>query len=122
MTRPCFQRFQQYLKNPKGHQEFFHRSVFMAFDYDWNGVLDRFETDKFLDTFYCSGSIFEGDKRLPPQKDDLKKLIVEQRQRLYGDQTGENDAFTLEEIRSLISGLGLPNKRYLDEIVISPST
>jgi hypothetical protein len=113
MTKSCFQHFQRYLKEPKGQQEFFHRSVFMAFDDDWNGVLDGVETDKFLDTYYRSGSIFEGDKRLPSQKEDLKKMILKQKQ-VNVEQTGDNDIFTYQEIRSLISGLGLRESPHMD--------
>jgi hypothetical protein len=100
ITKNKFKRFQKrYIKDGKGHQEFFHRTVFMAFDEDWNGVLDRDETDKFLDTFYISGSIFQGDARLP-EKEELKVQILEQL-----DENGDG-MFSFDEIRSLISGLG----------------
>ena len=100
ITKRCFHRFQKrYIDDAKGHQEFFHRTVFMAFDEDWNGVLDRDETDKFLDTFYISGSIFQGDSRLP-EKEELKAQILEQL-----DENGDG-MFSFEEIRSLISGRG----------------
>jgi len=100
LTKRKFQKFQKkYIEDPKGHQEFFHRTVFMAFDEDWNGVLDRDETDKFLDTFYISGSIFQGDKRLP-EKEELKVQILEQL-----DENGDG-MFSFDEIRSLISGRG----------------
>lgn len=98
VTWQQFHDFQQhYVKDPKGSQEFFHRSVFAAFDEDCNGVLNSEETDNFLDTFYLTGSIFEGDDRLP-EKHELKRLILE---KLDEDGDGE---FTFDEIRCLISG------------------
>ena len=100
LTKGKFKPFQRnYIEDGKGHQEFFHRTVFMAFDEDWNGVLDRDETDKFLDTFYISGSIFQGDSRLP-KKEELKLQILEQL-----DENGDG-MFSFDEIRSLISGRG----------------
>lgn len=93
-----FIRFEkQYVKDPKGSQEFFHRCVFAAFDTDHNGVLDKGETDCFLDTFYQTGSIFHGDKRLP-EKEELKTVIL---QTLDANGDGE---FSFEEIRTLMSG------------------
>jgi Ca2+-binding EF-hand superfamily protein len=98
ITTHQFQQFQKkYVQDPKGSQEFFHRSVYDAFDLDGNGVLDKQETDKFLDTFYMTGSIFEGDDRLP-EKEELKKLILEKL-----DVNGDGE-FSFDEIRSLISG------------------
>jgi Ca2+-binding EF-hand superfamily protein len=98
ITKHQFQLFQKkYVDDPKGSQEFFHRSVYDAFDLDGNGVLDKQETDKFLDTFYMTGSIFEGDDRLP-EKEELKKLILEKL-----DVNGDGE-FSFDEIRSLISG------------------
>jgi hypothetical protein len=119
ITKSSFHSFQRFLSDPKGHQEFFQRSVFMAFDEDWNGILDREETDQFLDTFYRSGSIFEGDARLPVKREDLKATLLRQRKtkndeshsRMEGDCKNQNDdedvGFTLNEIRSLISGFGI---------------
>ena len=98
ITKQQFIQFEKkYVQDPKGSQEFFHRSVYDAFDTDGNGILDKEETDKFLDTFYMTGSIFEGDDRLP-EKEDLKKLILEKL-----DENGDGE-FSFEEIRSLISG------------------
>lgn len=98
ITKKQFQKFQkEYIDDPKGNQEFFHRCVFAAFDEDSNGVLDLDEIDKFLDTFYVTGSIFQGDVRLP-DKETLKNLILEQL-----DENGDG-LFNFEEIRSLISG------------------
>ena len=98
VTRSQFKSFQRdYLNDPKGSQEFFHRSVFVSFDADGNGVLDKEEIDKFLDTFYLSGSIFHGDSRLP-SKEELKATILEEL-----DENGDG-LFDFEEIRSLISG------------------
>lgn len=93
-----FQHFQKtYIDNPKGSQEFFHRCVFAAFDEDDNGVLDMEETDKFLDVFYVTGSIFQGDVRLP-SKEELKELILKEL-----DENGDG-LFSFDEVRSLISG------------------
>ncbi|KAL3912897.1 MAG: hypothetical protein SGILL_006706 [Bacillariaceae sp.] len=100
ITKASFRRFQRrYIEDAKGHQELFHRTVFMAFDEDWNGVLDMDETDKFLDTFYIDGSIFQGDKRLP-EKEELKTQILE-----HLDENGDG-MFSFDEVRSLISGRG----------------
>lgn len=98
ITKKQFQKFQkEYIEDPKGNQEFFHRCVFAAFDEDSNGVLDLDEIDKFLDTFYVTGSIFQGDDRLP-DKETLKNQILEQL-----DENGDG-LFNFDEIRSLISG------------------
>jgi hypothetical protein len=98
ITKKQFERFRkEFIDDPKGSQEFFHRCVFAAFDEDGNGVLDKEEIDKFLETFYMTGSIFEGDDRLP-DKETLKKVILE---RL--DENGDG-LFNFDEIRSLISG------------------
>ena len=98
ITKRQFERFKKnYIDDPKGSQEFFHRTVFGAFDNNQNGVLDKEETDKFLDTFYVTGSIFQGDHRLP-EKEVLKELIWKQL-----DENGDGE-FTFDEIRSLISG------------------
>jgi Ca2+-binding EF-hand superfamily protein len=87
----------KYMKDPKGSQEFFHRTVFAAFDADGNNSLDSEELDKLLDIFYEAGSIFKGDARLP-EREDLKKLLYE---KLDANKDGK---FSFEEIRSLISG------------------
>jgi hypothetical protein len=98
ITKKEFKTFQKlYIEDPKGSLEFFHRSVFAAFDSDGNGVLDKEETDTFLDTFYVTGSIFQGDARLP-EKEVLKKRILEEL-----DENGDG-LFDFDEIRSLISG------------------
>lgn len=98
ISKKQFEKFQRdYITDPKGSQEFFHRCVFAAFDNDANGVLDKEETDKFLDTFYVTGSIFHGDGRLP-EKEVLKKTILDEL-----DKNGDG-LFDFDEIRSLISG------------------
>lgn len=98
ITKKQFQKFQkEYIEDPKGNQEFFHRCVFAAFDEDSNGVLDMDEIDKFLDTFYVKGSIFQGDERLP-DKETLKNRILEEL-----NENGDG-LFNFDEIRSLISG------------------
>jgi len=98
ISKKQFQKFQkEYIEDPKGSQEFFHRCVFAVFDEDSNGVLDMQEIDKFLDTFYVTGSIFQGDDRLP-DKETLKQVILEEL-----DENGDG-LFNFDEIRSLISG------------------
>ena len=97
MTAEQFSAFYQAVKTPKGQLEFFHRTIFQAFDKDNNGAIDQAELDKFLDTFYDSHSIFKGDARLP-EKEELKKLVNE---KLDSDHNGE---LSFDEIHLLISG------------------
>lgn len=97
MTKEQFFEFQQIVKDPKGQLEFFHRTVFQAFDTDNNGVLDAKELDSFLETFYSVDSIFKGDARLPP-KNELKKIIHE---RFDADGDGQ---LSFDEIQTIISG------------------
>lgn len=73
MNEVEFNNFKRIVANPKQQQNFFHQTVFEAFDEDKNGLLDPDEFDKFLDTFYATGSIFRGDGRLPP-KEELKEI------------------------------------------------
>ena len=91
------QSFLNLVKDPKGEQEFFHRTVFQVFDSDGNGYLDSNELDSFLDTFYEVGSIFAGDVRLPP-KETLKKRVYDE-----CDKNGDGK-LEFEEIRFIISG------------------
>ena len=74
----------------------------MAFDEDWNGVLDCDETDKFLDTCYISGSIFQGDVRLPP-KEELKEQIHEKY--ALANKRDSQRKLSFQEVRGLISGM-----------------
>ena len=98
MTRRQFMSFvKHYVENPKGAQEFFHRTVFSAFDSDANGVLDKEEVEVFLNTFYKSGSIFQGDIRLP-EKDSLMEMIDKE---MHGDPSR---TFTFDEIRNVMCG------------------
>jgi Ca2+-binding EF-hand superfamily protein len=87
----------KYILDPKGSLEFFHRTVYKAFDDDNNGVLDRNELDSFLDTFYQVDSIFAGDNRLPSKEELLQKLYT------YIDNSSK-EGLTFEEIQSLIAG------------------
>lgn len=89
--------FLEMIKTPKGEQEFFHRTVFQAFDQDGNGTLDQEELDRFLDVFYEADSIFAGDARLPSKFILKLKVLVEL------DKNGDGNLDFLE-IRSLISG------------------
>ena len=89
--------FMKFVKEPKGEQEFFHRTVFEAFDQDGNGYLDPEEIDKFLDVFYEAGSIFSGDIRLPPNKEALKEKVLTE---LDANHDGKLE---FEEIRPLLS-------------------
>lgn len=90
--------FIDFIQTPKGEQEFFHRTVFCAFDSDGNGYLDYDELDRFLDVFYEAGSIFAGDSRLPYSKFILKlKILVE----FDANQDGQ---LTFEEMRTLLAG------------------
>lgn len=96
-----FHKFRKhYILDPKGSQEFFHRSVFAAFDEDMNHYLDDQELDVFLDTFYKSGSIFKGDVRLPA-KAELKRVILEKHDK-------NNDRrLSFNSVRGIISGAAL---------------
>jgi len=96
-----FHKFRKhYILDPKGSQEFFHRSVFATFDTDMNHYLDEDELDKFLDTFYKSGSIFKGDVRLH-DKAELKRLIMEKH-----DKT-KSRRLSFDSVRGIISGTAL---------------
>jgi Ca2+-binding EF-hand superfamily protein len=100
---PTVQEFQSFLgmvqNNPKGQQEFFHRTVFATYDVDGNGYIDNHELDKFLDVFYEAGSIFAGDVRLP-DKATLKRNVLEDL-----DVNGDGK-LEFQELRTLISGGG----------------
>ena len=87
----------KYINDPKGTQEFFHRTVFATFDENYSSSLDEAQLDHFLDTFYTAGSIFKGDARLP-EKEKLRALVYE---KLDVDHDGN---LSFEELRSLISG------------------
>lgn len=96
-----FHKFRKhYILDPKGSQEFFHRSVFATFDADQNHYLDEMELDLFLDTFYKSGSIFKGDVRLP-EKAELKRLILEKHDK------NKNRRLSFDSVRGIISGAAL---------------
>ena len=98
MTKEQFMSFiKNYVDNPKGAQEFFHRCVFAAFDKDENGVLDKEEVDVFLNTFYKSGSIFQGDVRLPT-KEELVEMINKEM------KDDPDRTFSFDEIRNVMCG------------------
>lgn len=85
----------KYMVDGKGAQEFFHRCVFASFVKDGKQYLDaNEELDVFLDTFYKSGSIFEGDTRLPPQE-ELKERIT---------RNSSSGRLKFDEIRDIIRG------------------
>lgn len=98
LNQDQFHHFRKnFVVDPKGSLEFFHRCVFTAYDENKNGVLERDEVDDFLDIFYKQDSIFKDDHRLPSKK-KLKKIVY--------DKLDENNDGVLdfEEIRILISG------------------
>ena len=96
VTEAEFHTFRaKYILNGKGAQEFFHRCVFATFDADGNDALDPDEVDQFLDTFYKSGSIFEGDSRLPP-RDALKQQLLK--------NANADGTLQFHQIRSVIQG------------------
>ena len=110
LNKEEFHRFRQkYVTDPRGSQEFFHRTVFAAFDLDSNGQLDKKEIDNFLDIFYKADSIFAGDKRLPKNKKKLRKIVMD---KLDANNDG---LLSFEEIRGLLSGnidlMGLSEKQ-----------
>ena len=70
------QLFSKIHTDPQYQLEFFHRTVFCAFDQDGNGYLDSQELDAFLDIFYDVKSSFAGDVRLP-HKQVLKKRVLQ---------------------------------------------
>lgn len=99
ITEAQFHAFRcRYMLDGKGAQEFFHRCVFASFDANSDQSLDAEELETFLDTFYKSGSIFEGDARLPPKQELL--------QRILDNSVGykKEGKLTFEEIRDLIRG------------------
>ena len=97
LTSAEWRSTKDYLSDPKGALDFFHRTVFGAFDSDKNGVLDRGELDKFLNIYYEGHSIFAGDSRLPP-KEELKELV-------YAELDKNSDGqLEYSELRPLISG------------------
>jgi Ca2+-binding EF-hand superfamily protein len=101
---PTVQEFQSFLTmvhpdNPKGQQEFFHRTVFATYDVDGNGYIDNHELDKFLNVFYEAGSIFAGDVRLP-DKETLKRNV------LHDLDVNGDGKLEFQELRILISGGG----------------
>lgn len=99
LTKQEFHEFRaNYIVDPKGSQEFFHRTVFATFDKNGNGTLEDKEVDRFLDIFYEADSIFHGDKRLPNDKAQLKRLIHEKL------DTNNDGVFSFDELRGLISG------------------
>ena len=97
MTKDQFFEFQELVSHPLGQLEFFHRTVFQAFDKDNNGLLDNAELDSFLNTFYAADSIFKGDARLPP-KEELKAIV---HARFDHDNDGH---LSYDEIHAIISG------------------
>jgi Ca2+-binding EF-hand superfamily protein len=98
ITHVQFNRFKkEYIDDPKGNLEFFHRTVFQVFDCDNNKVLDSSEIDHFVDLFYDSNSIFAKDARLP-EKAVLKALIYSRFDK------NKDGAIDFEEIRGVIAG------------------
>lgn len=85
---------------PRGQLEFFHETLFAAFDADGNGKLDETELDRFLELFYEESSIFSGDRRLPP-KQALKERALRELER---DNDGK---LSFEELRPMLTG-GFP--------------
>lgn len=110
MDHEQFFKFQEIVSSPQGQLEFFHRTVFQAFDQDNNGLLDADELDAFLETFYSADSIFKGDARLPT-KEILKKIVKE---KFDADGDGE---LSFDEIHCIISG-----KADLTEVVTVTTT
>ena len=92
-----FQSFLNFLDQPKGQQEFFHRTVFAVYDLDMSGYIEPDELDNFLNVFYEAGSIFAGDVRLP-QKATLRKEVMRQL------DTNGDGKLEFSELRTLISG------------------
>merc|ERR1711907_447523 len=99
MSEAQFRNFlRTFVDDPKGQLEFFHRTIFYAFDVDGSGELNSNELDDFLDIFYRADSIFKGDLRLP-EKQVLRNKVLEQLDR---DHDG---ALSYDEIHGLLSGL-----------------
>lgn len=94
-----FSKLLDFVRSPKGNLEFFHRTVFAAFDRNQNGVLEPDELDDFLSIYYEAGSIFAGDFRLP-SKSVLKQNVMQQ-----FDQDGDGK-IDFEELQTLLSAGG----------------
>ena len=92
-----WKRAKAHLCDSRGSLDFFHRTVFAAFDEDKNSVLDKGELDNFLKVYYEGHSIFANDARLPP-RDELREII-------YTELDKNNDGYLqYEELRPLIEG------------------
>jgi len=98
---PTVQEFAQFHDNlqndPQYSLQFFHRTVFCAYDSDQNGYIENHEIDAFLNVFYDAQSIFAGDMRLPP-KAQLKKTLLET------FDTNNDGRLEYNELKPLISG------------------
>ena len=93
-----FAAFHQRLKQEPQYQlEFFHQTVFCAYDHDHNGFIEGEEINDFIDLFYEANGCFAGDARLPP-KDHLKSAVLE-----TFDTNGDGK-LEFHELRPLISG------------------
>jgi len=91
-----FQRFErEYVDDPKGSQGFIHRCLFASFDMDHNGILNAKETVDFVDAFYKSGSVYQGNSRLPEKRD----LMIMIRRKYGGVMEGQ---LTFQEIQEII--------------------
>jgi len=85
------------IANPKGQLEFFHEVLFAAYDSSGDGKMTVQDLDHFLELFYEKGSIFAGDKRLPP-KDELQQRALDELDRNHDGK------LTLSELKPLLVG------------------
>jgi Ca2+-binding EF-hand superfamily protein len=101
LSKEQFHKFRKhYVLDPMGSQEFFQRAVFASFDRDNDAVLDEDELERFLETFYKSGSIFKGDIRLPP-KEELKGQILDKL------DVKKDKRLSFARVRGIISGTAM---------------
>jgi hypothetical protein len=123
LTRQNFQQHlvQAVVENPQpgALKEFLYRCMFAAFDQNTDGFLDESEVNQFLDAFYQSGPIFQGDSRLS-QKAKFKELIWEQLVVLqseeegrgqYDNASGTGGQFAFEQLHQVTSGSTKCNRR-----------
>jgi Ca2+-binding EF-hand superfamily protein len=89
----------KYVQTPIGEREFFHRTIFEAFDQDGNGYLEAKEIDDFLTVYYATGKVIAGDNvlPLPPSKEEVKYKALHEL-----DANGDGK-LEFKEIRGLLA-------------------
>lgn len=98
LTKDQFHDFRKnYILDPDGSKDFFHRAIFANFDADHSGELDQEELDDFLAAIYDTREVRKGRVSLL-SKDQMKDLIMEKCD-TDGDQT-----LSFNEVKDIIGG------------------